>query len=50
MHLPAPQEFTLDNGLKVLLVENHSLPVLSAEIISRAGSANDPAAKAAWLL
>jgi zinc protease len=45
LHLPAPQEFTLGNGLKVLLVESHSLPVLSAEIISRAGSVNDPAGK-----
>ena len=45
MHLPAPQEFTLDNGLKVLLVENHALPVLSAEIVTRAGSANDPESK-----
>jgi zinc protease len=41
-HLPAPQEFTLANGPTVLLVENHALPVLSAEVVSRAGSANDP--------
>jgi zinc protease len=45
LHLPAPAEFTLDNGLKVLLVENHALPVLSAEIVSRAGSVNDPEGK-----
>jgi zinc protease len=45
MHLPAPKEFKLDNGLTVLLVEDHSLPVLSAEIISRAGSKNDPEAR-----
>ena len=45
MHLPAPEEFTLANGLKVLLVENHALPILSAEIVSRAGSENDSAAK-----
>ena len=45
LHLPAPQEFTLANGLKVLLVENHALPVLSAEVVSRAGSANDPETK-----
>jgi len=44
-HLPVPQEFSLDNGLKVLLVENHALPALSAEIVSRAGSVNDPGAK-----
>ena len=45
LHLPAPQEFTLANGLKVLLVENHALPVVSAEVVSRAGSANDPDTK-----
>lgn len=45
LHLPVPLEFTLDNGLKVLLVENHALPVLSAEIVSRAGGVNDPGAK-----
>jgi zinc protease len=42
LHLPAPKEFTLENGLTVLLVENHALPVLSAEIVTRAGSENDP--------
>jgi zinc protease len=40
IHLPVPAEFSLDNGLKVLLVEQHSLPVLSAELVSRAGAAN----------
>jgi len=45
LHLPVPQEFTLANGLKVLLVEDHALPVLSVEIISRAGSVDDPAGK-----
>jgi zinc protease len=45
IHLPAPQEFTLENGLKVLLAENHALPVLSAEVVSRAGSENDPETK-----
>jgi zinc protease len=45
LHLPVPQEFTLANGLKVLLVENHALPVLSAEIVSRAGSDSVPDAK-----
>ncbi len=45
LHLPTPLEFTLANGLKVLLVENHALPVLSAEVVSRAGSANDPDSK-----
>jgi zinc protease len=45
IHLPVPTEFTLDNGLKVLLVENHSLPVLSVSLVSRAGSENNPAGK-----
>lgn len=46
IHLPAPVEFTLENGLKVLLVEDHALPVMSAEVISRAGTENTTAAKA----
>jgi zinc protease len=46
LHLPVPQEFSLDNGLKVLLVEEHSLPVLTAEVVSRAGSVNNPGGKA----
>jgi zinc protease len=40
IHLPVPTEFSLDNGLKVLLVEEHALPVLSAELVSRAGGEN----------
>src|SRR6202035_2629076 len=45
IHLPVPTEFSLDNGLKVLLVEQHALPVLTAEIVSRAGSENAQASK-----
>ena len=45
LHLPAPAEFSLSNGLKVLLIEDHSLPVLTAEIVSRAGSFNNPEGK-----
>ncbi len=45
LHLPVPAEFTLANGLKVLLVEDHALPVLTAEIVARAGSFNDPEGK-----
>lgn len=44
-HLPVPTTFTLANGLKVLLVEEHSLPVLSVSLASRAGNAADPAGK-----
>ena len=44
-HLPVPAEFTLPNGLKVLLVEEHALPVLSVSLVSRAGNADNPAGK-----
>ena len=42
LHLPVPTEFKLENGLKVLLVEDHALPVVTAEIVSRAGSVDNP--------
>ncbi len=42
LHLPVPTEFKLANGLKVLLVEDHALPVVTAEVVSRAGSVNNP--------
>jgi len=45
LHLPVPTEFKLENGLKVLLVEDHALPVVTAEIVSRAGSVDNPQGK-----
>ena len=42
LHLPVPVEFKLANGLKVLMVEDHALPVVTAEVVSRAGSVNNP--------
>lgn len=45
MHLPVPTRFKLDNGLDVLLVENHALPILTAEVVSRAGSENSQPGK-----
>ncbi len=45
VHLPVPTEFALSNGLKVLLVEDHSLPILTASLVSRAGSFDNPAGK-----
>ncbi len=45
LHLPVPTRFKLDNGLEVLLVENHALPVLTAELVSRAGNDNNPPSK-----
>ncbi|HVU48927.1 MAG TPA: pitrilysin family protein [Terracidiphilus sp.] len=45
LHLPVPTEFSLANGLKVYLIEDHALPVLTAELVSRAGSFNDQKSK-----
>ena len=45
LHLPVPKQFKLENGLTVLLVENHALPILTAELVSRAGSDNNPLTK-----
>jgi zinc protease len=45
VHLPVPATFTLANGLKVYVVENKALPVLSATLVTRAGSENNPASK-----
>jgi zinc protease len=41
-HLPVPKVFTLDNGLHVYLVEDHSLPVLNASVITLAGGDANP--------
>ena len=41
-HLPVPGSFTLANGLKVYVLEDHALPVLSATVVSRAGSETNP--------
>src|SRR5271170_103435 len=45
-HLPFPKTFALKNGLQVYVVEDKQLPVLSAGIISRAGSENNTASQA----
>jgi zinc protease len=44
-HLPVPVEFTLKNGLKVYLVRQPGLPILTASIVTRAGSEANPADK-----
>lgn len=40
--LPVPKRFALANGLTVYLVEDHHLPLVTAELAFRAGSASDP--------
>jgi zinc protease len=41
-HLPVPKVFTLDNGLHVYLVEDHSLPVFNASVVTLAGGDANP--------
>lgn len=43
---PPFQQVTLPNGLKILVVSNRRLPVLSMSLAFRAGSQNDPEGKA----
>ena len=45
VHLPVPETFTLSNGMKVYVVPERSLPVLSASFVTRAGSENNTAGK-----
>jgi zinc protease len=44
-HLPVPATFTLKNGLKVYLIHDGGLPVLSATLVSRAGGEANPVDK-----
>lgn len=42
------EAFTLDNGLKVILVEDHSAPVVAIDIWYHVGGANDPAGRSGF--
>ena len=42
LHLPVPTTFALSNGMKVYLVEDHSLPVMSAAVVTQAGGEANP--------
>ena len=43
--LPVPKSFKLANGLTVMLVEQHNLPVVSANLVVLSGSEANPADK-----
>ncbi len=45
LHLPVPKTFTASNGMKIYLVEDHSLPVINATIVTLAGSGDNPVTK-----
>jgi zinc protease len=42
---PAVQSVTLPNGIRLLLLENHELPLVSGTVLIRSGSAFDPLEK-----
>jgi zinc protease len=42
LHLPSPKTFTTANGMKVYLIEEHALPVMSASLVTLAGGENNP--------
>jgi len=44
--IPSPRDFRLANGLRVVTVEKHDLPLLTASLVSDAGGAGDPATRA----
>jgi predicted Zn-dependent peptidase len=46
VELPKIEEFTLPNGLKVKLLENHELPLVGGSMMFRTGALAEPAAKA----
>jgi len=41
--LPDAEEITLDNGLTIIIIEKHNLPLFSFQMTFRAGSIYDPA-------
>ena len=43
--LPVIQRAALANGLKILLVERHGLPIVQMQLVLQTGSASDPPAK-----
>jgi zinc protease len=42
LNLPVPKKFRLGNGLNVFLVEQHSLPIVSANVMILSGSDQNP--------
>jgi len=45
LKVPQPVEFTLSNGMKVFLLEDHELPLVSGGALIRTGNLFDPANK-----
>ena len=43
--VPQPVERTLDNGLRVIVIAKHDIPLVAARLLFRAGSAADPSGR-----
>lgn len=48
--LPTPQEFRLQNGVRVVVVEDHGLPMVHGRVLVNAGSVFEPAEKSGLAL
>lgn len=42
LNLPAVQQFQLSNGLKIVLMEKHEVPLIQLNVIAKMGNVNDP--------
>jgi zinc protease len=45
IQIPTPKYYTLKNGLKILALEDHSLPYVSVAMMVKSGSTSDPMGK-----
>jgi zinc protease len=43
VNVPKPAERTLRNGLRVIVIENHSTPIVAARVLVKSGGEADPA-------
>jgi len=42
VHIPTPVESTLPNGLRVIVVEKHGVPLVAARLLIKSGAESDP--------
>jgi predicted Zn-dependent peptidase len=45
LSLPVPVRFTLSNGLKVVLMEKHNVPMVQVNLLIQTGNYDDPGGK-----
>ncbi|GIK37889.1 MAG: peptidase M16 [Chloroflexota bacterium] len=47
-YIPPLMDFTLANGLRVILAEDHNVPLIATNVLYRVGAANDPAGRSGF--